>query len=274
MYTSLDKKFILQIKQLTLLAMGLAVSACNTQPTMAVADTSASAQRGEAELQILRVTYGTDPNAEKWFTYNAMGDLVRQAVSIDTVEYQYLGQKIEKRHIQPSMSWQSKVVYALDKIGRVSNSTSYDQNGQEISTCAYSYNADGYLQQTLEKVIASKSTYVNTFEYLDGNLTRVTVSNNGKITSYYGITYHAALKNNLNLCLQQISEDVFPNDRMGKKNSNQIQQIANVSVDGDTLSLLQYQYPKPNDSDELIVIEKDVLNEMETKMTYHFKQKK
>ena len=120
----------------------------------------------------------------------------------------------------------------------------------------------------------SQSTCLNTFDYIDGNLARVTVRNNGRITSHYNFAYYTDLKNDLNLFLQQIAEDIFPNERMGRKNRNFVKQMTNVSADGDTLSLLQYNYQISDNPDELVVVEKDVLNEMETTLTYHFKTKK
>ena len=269
-----SKAFILHHKQVILLLIGLAMSACNTKSPAVPSDTSTALPQKEAEHQIMSVSYGTDPDAEKWFVYNSEGDFVSHAVSIDTVVYTYYGQKFEKRHVNRTHSWQSKVVYTLDGRGKISYSTSYDEKGQEISTFGYRYDSIGHLQQTMEKVMQSQSTCLNTFDYIDGNLARVTVRNNGRITSHYNFAYYTDLKNDLNLFLQQIAEDIFPNERMGRKNRNFVKQMTNVSADGDTLSLLQCNYQISDNPDELVVVEKDVLNEMETTLTYHFKTKK
>ena len=73
--------------------------------------------------------------------------------------------------------------------------------------------------------------------------------------------------------MQQISEDIFPNERLGKKNKHMVRQFANISAEGDTLSLLKYKYPERDNEEVLIQEQSDVLNEFETVVTYHFKTK-
>ena len=74
--------------------------------------------------------------------------------------------------------------------------------------------------------------------------------------------------------MQQISDDIFPNARLGKKNKNMVSQMSNISKEGDTLSLLKYSYSEEDNDKLMKEFQSDVLNEFETELTYHFKKNK
>lgn len=227
------------------------------------------------EKQITFITYGTDPNAEKWFEYNGKGDLIRQSISVDTIIYEYSENKIVKQHLDKKHSWQSRIEYTIDANGRIISSISYDEKDKEISKSEFFYDADGYLIKNKEIVLASDLKYTNQYKYEDGNLKEVkALDMYEKHSSSYVFEYYPEKTNHLNLFIQQISDDIFPNDRLGKKNKNMIRQMSNISKEGDTLSLLNYKYTEDNNNLILKEFQRDVLNEFDTELTYHFSKKK
>jgi len=122
-------------------------------------------------------------------------------------------------------------------------------------------------------VLASGSKYTNEYVYEAGNLKEVKAYDmTGKNTSKYTYEYFTDKKYLLNLFMQQISDDIFPNERLGKKNKNFLKQFSNIDVAGDTLSLVKYTYIQQDKKDILVQKERDVLNEFETVITYHFKK--
>jgi hypothetical protein len=223
------------------------------------------------EKQIFRINYGTDPDAEKWYAYNEKGDLVRQGMSVDTIVFDYSTNKIVKRHLDKKHSWQSRIEYMTDATGRIISSISFDEKDKEISKSEFFYDGDGYLIKNTEIVLASGSKYTNEYKYEGGNLKEVkALDMYGKHSSSYVFEYYSDKANDLNLFMQQISDDIFPNGRLGKKNKNMVRQMSNISKEDDTLSLLKYSYTDENNDLILKEFQSDVLNEFDTALTYHF----
>lgn len=73
-----------------------------------------------------------------------------------------------------------------------------------------------------------------------------------------------------NIFIHSILTDLFPNERLGRNNKNMIKSLTQISPNGDTLSKLEYSYPKAQDKNQLIQIETDVLNQNTNKIIYHF----
>ncbi len=122
-------------------------------------------------------------------------------------------------------------------------------------------------------MLASGSKYTNEYVYEAGNLKEVKAYDmTGKNTSKYTYEYFTDKKYLLNLFMQQISDDIFPNERLGKKNKNLVKQFSNIDVAGDTLSMVKYTYIQQDKKDILVQKERDVLNEFETVIIYHFKK--
>lgn len=227
--------------------------------------------RSVLDNQIAFITYGTDPDAEKWYEYNDKGDLTRQVMSVDTIVFEYADHQIVKRHLNKKNSWQSRIVYTTDQNGRISQSRCYDENDKEISQNKFMYNAQGYIIKNIEVVLASGSINTNEYMYEDGNLIEVkSFLSSGLFSSRYVYEYFSDKPDNLNLFMQQISDDIFPNQRLGKKNKNMVRQFSNIDATGDTLSLLKYTYPEQDKKDMLTQKQSDVLNEFEAVITYHF----
>ncbi len=244
---------------------------CKFEKQKSVAINSES-EKTSLENQIAYITYGTDPNAEKWYEYNEKGDLIRQAISVDTIVFEYNNNKIVKRHLDKKSSWQSRIDYITDQNGRITVSECYDENDKLVSKNQFLYDAEGYLIKIIEDVITSKSKYINEYAYKSGNLKEVkSYTSSGSLNSRYIYEYYPERPNNINLFMQQISDDIFPNGRLGKKNTNMVRQISNIGVAGDTLSLLKYEFINQPAKDKMVQKEVDVLNEFESVITFHFK---
>ena len=225
--------------------------------------------------QISYIRYGTDPNAVKWYKYDEKGDLVKQGMSADTIVFDYSETKIIKRHLDKKNSWLSRIEYTTNQNGRITGSISFDENDKEISKINYFYNAGGYLIKSIEFMVGKGSNFTNEYFYEAGNLKEVkTFTMKGDYNSSYVFDYYPEKMNTLNLCTQQISDDIFPNNRLGIKNINLVRQMSNISKEGDTLSLLKYSYADENNTKILREFQSDVLNEFDTEVTYHFSNKK
>ncbi len=226
------------------------------------------------ELMISSVSYGADPEAEKWYEYDEHGNIIRQGMSIDTLLFDYGKNKIIKRHLNKKLSWDVRTDYTTDSVGRVISSVIYDENDQEISSLRYLYDNQGYLIRTLQQTIASGVQYANDFVYESGNLKEVKSYNaDGCDNTRYVYKYYLDQPNVLNLCFQQIFDDMLPNDRLGKLNKNMVSQLANISKEGDTLSLMKYKYQMIEGDSMMRCVQSDVLNEFDTDVIYRLKKR-
>jgi len=220
---------------------------------------------------ISHVTYGTDPEAEKWYEYTADGDLFRYNSLIDTVILTYSQDTISKRYFNKSSDWLTEVKYYLDKSGKAVASSIFDQDKEEISRYKFEYNDQGYLSKALQDVLTSGSSYLNEFLYNDGNLSEVIMySADGERTQRYVYDYYADKENVLNIFMHGILDDFLMKDRLGKLNKNLVKQMACISMEGDTLSLLKFNYQENNENNQFTEIIIDELNELETVKIYHF----
>lgn len=227
-----------------------------------------------SSLMISSVSYGTDPTAVKWYEYDHQGDLIRQGMSIDTIAFDYFKNKIVKRHLNKKLSWDAKTEYTTDNIGRVTSSVMYDEKDKEISRFQYFYDDHGYLIRTLQQTLATGAQYINNYVYESGNLKEVKTYNaQGAEDSRYTYEYYLDQPNVLNLSLQQISDDMLCNERLGKMSKNMVSQLANISKEGDTLSLIKYKYQMIKDDSMMRCAQSDVLNEFDTDVIYHFKKR-
>ncbi|MBK8517221.1 MAG: hypothetical protein IPL55_13345 [Saprospiraceae bacterium] len=221
--------------------------------------------------QIDFISYNDDTQAEKWFEYNEQGDIIREAVDIDTMVYQYEGRKIVKRHIDKSLSWHSATEYLTDLNGRIISADIFDEKDKKVSTIKYSYNTEGYLMKSEQLIIQSNSNLVNEFEYKDGNIDQVKIfDTEGKLTATYIYDYYPDKVNILNLFIENIADDILPNERMGIRNKNLVKQLSNKTTEGDTLSLVKYNYGELLNG-TLTCVQIDDINEFETKIIYHLK---
>lgn len=253
-----------------LLLLTLLVHSCKENKM----DVASSPEKVSTENQISYITYGTDINAEKWYEYNKNGDLIRQSISKDTIVFEYLDHKIIKKSIDKKLKWLSKVEYSTDQNGRIISSLLYDDNDQEISKYRFEYNDEGFLSKTIQDVLKSGATYIIKFVYQNGNLTEVLECNHqGQYSSKYVCEYYTDMPNVFNMPFHHMMDDIFPNERLGKMNRNMIKQMSNISKEGDTLSLVKYQYD-PLSNGKLKEYQTDVLNEYDTELIYHFTKNK
>ncbi len=224
---------------------------------------------------ISSVLYGTDPTAVKWYEYDDQGDLVRQGMDVDTLIYNYSGHKIVKSHLNKKLTWDAKTEYTKDTTGRIISSIIYDEKEQEISRFQYFYNDQGFLVKSIQKTLSTNAQYTHEFVYESGNLQEVkTYDAQGHHDSRYVYQYYKDVPNVLNMNLHQVFDDMMPNERLGKMSKNMVSLLANVSISGDTLSLLKYKYQMPKGDSIMICAQSDVLNGFETKIIYYFTNKK
>jgi len=227
-----------------------------------------------ASNQVHYITYGSNPDVEKWYEYNEKGDITRQAIAKDTIVYEYADHKIIKKHLDKKLNWLATVIYNTDKSGRIISSLLYDEKDQEISKYKFEYNGEGYLSKTTQDVKMSGATYINEFIYENSNLKEVIEYNSeGQYIAKYAYEYFADLSNSINIPFHHMIDDVFPNERLGKMNRNMVKQMSNISKEGDTLSLVKYQYD-PLSSGKLKEYQSDVRNEFDTELIYHFTKNK
>lgn len=228
------------------------------------------------EKQIIRVDYGADPEAIKTFEYNTDGDLLKQSLSNgDTVIYNYTENTITKVFKDNANVWISKIEYILNEKGKIINSKTIDDNNKVVSKSTFEYNNGDYLIKTYQTVVETGEIFTNELIYENGNLKEIVIVNpKKKILSTYHFNYHDDKANVFNLFLDGIYDDIFPNERLGKKNKNRVKEMANISLEGDTLSLLHYQYEDTKNENFLSYKLRDVLNDNETIVTYYFNQNK
>lgn len=219
------------------------------------------------------ISYGIDPDAEKWYEYNNEGEILRYNSIIDTVSFMYTKDSIVKKYGNSANQWQTSVTYYLNQYGRADSSSIRGENDELISTYRFEYDDMGYLVKTIQDVFTSGNKYKQTMTYKDGNLDEiVTYTFEGKPYARYVYTYYPDKENLLNINLHHILEDFLSKDRLGKGNRNLIRSMVNVSMDGDTLSQLAFSYPNPVKENTLIQVEEDILNENSTERTYHFQK--
>ncbi|MGB4960912.1 MAG: hypothetical protein WBO36_15630 [Saprospiraceae bacterium] len=221
--------------------------------------------------QIDFISYNEDPHAIKWYEYNDQGDITREAIDIDTVVYEYSVGRIVKRHIDKTLSWHYATVYFTDQYGRVDSADIYDEKDKKVSSIKYTYNQDGYLINSDYLIHKSGSHSISEFEYKEGNLVKVKIFDiEGKLAAAYLYDYYPDKSNILNLFIENISDDILPNERMGKRNKNLVKQLSNVTHEGDTMSLVKYNYGELVNG-ILTCVQIDELNEFETKILFHLK---
>ncbi|MBK7603854.1 MAG: hypothetical protein IPI15_09760 [Saprospiraceae bacterium] len=75
----------------------------------------------------------------------------------------------------------------------------------------------------------------------------------------------------LNLFVQSFSDEILSKNRFGKMSRNLVKTSCNISMEGDTMSHLSYNYGDLTDKKSMKMVEKDVNNDFETEITYHFK---
>lgn len=225
-------------------------------------------------LMILSVSYGTDPTALKWYEYDEQGDLVRQGMDVDTLIYNYTEHKIVKSHLNKKLSWDAKTEYTTDTTGRIISSIIYDEKDQEVSRFQYVYNDQGYLVKSIQKTLATNAQYTHEFIYESANLQEVkTYDAQGNHDSRYVYQYYKDIPNVLNMNLNQVFDEMMPNARLGKMDRNMVSQLANISKEGDTLSLVKYKYQLPKGDSIKMCTQSDVLNGFETEISYHLKKR-
>ena len=223
--------------------------------------------------RVHKITYGEDPEAEKWFIYNEEGEIKAYNSFMDTVTFIYFPDSIQKIYGQSDHQWQTSVTYYLDSMGRAISSILRGEDDEIISKYRFTYDDHGYLKETNQDVITSGTSYKQTFEYEEGNVTKVTQHDfEGKPYAKYLYTYDKNLQAPGEIFQHNILEDFLSLGRLGKQNTNLPLSLVNVTMDGDTLAYLRFSYPDPSNQQVLIQKEEDILNENQAVRKYHLEK--
>lgn len=223
--------------------------------------------------RVHKITYGEDPEAEKWFTYTREGEIKAYNSFLDTVFFSYYPDSIHKIYSQSDHQWQTSVTYYLDTTGKAVSSILRGEDNEIISKYKFFYDDRGYLKETNQDVITSETSYKQTFSYEGGNLTEVTQFDfEGKPYARYLYTYDKNLHAPADIFQHNILEDFLSFGRLGNQNVNLPLSLVNVTMEGDTLSYLKFTYPNLKNQSVLIQVEEDVLNENLIERKYHLEK--
>jgi|GEM_PF-3128169 len=222
--------------------------------------------------QVIRINYADDPDGIKLFDYDADGNIIRMIQAGDTASYSYSPTMITKRHTDLKVHWDAGTDYALDASGRIISAKVLGAGDTIISNFKYSYNADGYLSKIYREVVASKSITFNEFTYKDGNMIRMNEKNaDGSVMSNYVCEYYPDKVMNQNIYVQTFIEDIISNGRFGKMSKNFVKNSYSISIQGDTMSHLNYTYENITDPKSMKMMENDVNNGFKMPVTYWYK---
>ncbi len=242
---------------------------CNSN-NEATPDMSA-ASTVEANL-VSVITYASDPDAQKDYTYNHEGEIMKYTTLGDTVNFMYTSDSIVKSYSANINQWISSIVYKLDQNGKAKSSVIYGAYEEPLSEYKFLYNADGQLIETIQKVYETGFTYRQVMKYENGDLVEIIeYGHEGNANAKYVYNYYLDKENKLNINMHHVLDDFLSNGRLGKGNQHLVKDLTNMSMEGDTLSHLRFSYPGPHTEDKMLEIEEDVWNEFVTERTYHFK---
>lgn len=220
---------------------------------------------------VTMITYGEDPLATKKYFYNAANELVTYYNAEDTVDLIYTKDSVIKNFKKKPNQWYAAICYYLNPNGKVDSSIRRDNNLNPIHITRYKYDKDGYLNEVTETIPSSKKSYRYTLSYSNGNLIEIITYNaDNKPYSKYLYSYFEDNNNFLNIDNIQATDDFLDNEKLGRKNRNMIKNQVNVSIEGDTLAFLRFNYPQSKYANTRVQITEDVLNEFTTECTYHF----
>ena len=227
----------------------------------------------EASTRIVTsITYGSDPDAQKDYTYNSEGEIMKYATLGDTVTFIYTSDSIIKSYSANINQWISSIVYKTDQYGKAISSVIYGAYEKPLSEYQFRYNAEGQLIETIQKVYETGFTYRQVMKYENGDLVEIIeYGHDGNPNAKYIYNYYLDKDNKLNINMHHVLDDFLSNGRLGKGNQHLVKDLTNMSMEGDTLSHLRFSYPQPQAEDILLEIEEDVWNEFVTERTYHFK---
>ncbi|MBK6448943.1 MAG: hypothetical protein WAU12_12985 [Saprospiraceae bacterium] len=222
--------------------------------------------------QVIRVNYADDPDGIKAFSYDEECNVIMFVQSKDTTIYTYSPRKISKRYLNNKEHWDRGIDFELDKFGRIASANVLGNGDTIISTSNYTYNDEGYLTKSKREVIQSKNITITEYEYKDGNMVLRKESNGeGQIQYNFFCDYYLDKNLDLNLFVQSFSDEILSKNRFGKMSRNLVKTSCNISMEGDTMSHLSYNYGDLTDKKSMKMVEKDVNNDFETEITYHFK---
>ncbi len=222
--------------------------------------------------QVIRVNYADDPDGVKTFEYDTEGNITMMVLGHDTIVYTYSTSKITKRYLDKKGHWDIGSDFTLDASGRVISSEVLGEDGEIISRCQFIYDQEGYLTGMDRETVRSGTQFHYNYEYKDGNLVLTKeIDEQGIVQAKYVCEYYPDMNMDQNIFLEAFSEEIFSNNRTGKMSKNRIKNTFSISKEGDTMSNLNYHYEDINDPKKIKMIQKDVFNEFEIDITYHFR---
>ena len=225
-----------------------------------------------ATKQVIRINYADDPDGIKQFEYDEDGNVIRMIQAGDTAIFTYSATMITKRHTNLKVHWDAGTDYVLDAGGRIISAKILGAGDTIISNFKYSYNADGYLSKIYREVVASKSITFNEFTYKDGNMIHMNEKNaDGSVMSNYVCEYYPDKVMNQNIFVQTFIEDIISNGRFGKMSKNFVKNSYSISIQGDTMSHLNYTYENITEPKSMNMMETDVNNGFKMPVTYWYK---
>ncbi|HRG21490.1 MAG TPA: hypothetical protein PLQ57_10685 [Saprospiraceae bacterium] len=187
------------------------------------------------------IVYNEDREQVQHFNYNSYGQLASIVSGADTTLFIYLDKALMRINVGKQNDWDASQYYALDKNGRISQGMVKDKSGDLQIESGFEYDDLGRLGYAFYATYANQTYQQFAYRYPSKEKTQVTVSDQGnQVAAVYNIVLDTLAENCLNLDLNGIGHDLFPDDIMGIRETFPVHSITQLSASGDTLAHLTF----------------------------------
>jgi hypothetical protein len=192
--------------------------------------------------RLVRIEYPEDSTATMVIGYNAEGDVERIYNSTDTAIYHYAGDSIVLNWTDGYGKTVATQQFKTNGEGRVISNDVRDPEGQLFTRTTYTYNTEGRLTTLARQNMRTNDTFSLNYTYEGENLVDIYVVRNGLFTDRYHYEYDMARPNKFLVDVDNISNDIFARERMGKLNRHLMTRSYRMTSGGDTTVRTNYFY--------------------------------
>lgn len=220
-------------------------------------------------VRIDSIIYNGDKEQIQRFSYNSSEQLISIIMGTDTTRFVYLDKALIRINRGRQHDWDASQYFALDAKGRISRGMTKDKAGDMQVESGFEYDDEGRLAYVFYANYANQTMQQFNYRYPSRDRCQIFLSDDvNQISSVYNIVFDTLSENCLNLNINNIGYDFFPEEYLGLREKFPVHSITQISPSGDTLAHLTYSELSKINEGLWRQNQTDVLNDFVTAIDY------
>jgi len=197
---------------------------------------------GEPGRLLVSIEFPEDSLSAIIFKYNDAGDITRIFNTTDTALYEYKGDSILLSWIDGMSHTVAMQKFSTGPDGKIMTNHIFDPSGKLFAITTYTYNLKGQVTEQVRTNAETDDAFKMSYTYDGDNLSKVAVYKNDRLMDMFVYEYDPKTRNMFEVDIDNLLNDYFAHERLGKKNKNLMSKAYRINASGDTTVARKFTY--------------------------------